>query len=94
MRYDNFGLRALAISLALVVPIGSFVSRSVVEMPAWQRVGPFAWATFSRQADLGNGEVLYPVFGIGSTVLAVALAIAFRLNRNAPRSAALLTLAF
>jgi len=74
MRYDNFGLRVLAISMALVVAIGSFVSRSVVEMPAWQRVGPISWATFSRQADLGNREVLYPVFGIGSTVLAVALA--------------------
>ena len=88
MRSDNFGLKLLAISVALVVPIGSFLGRSVVEMPAWQRVGPIAWAIFSRQADLGNGEVLYPLFGIGSTVLAVALAIAYRLNRNAPRSAA------
>ena len=57
-------------------------------MPAWQRVGPIAWANFSRQADLGNGEVLYPLFGIGSTVLAVGLAVAYGLNRNAPRSAA------
>lgn len=89
MRYGNFGLKALAISVALVVPIGSFVSRSVVEMPAWQRVGPIAWATFSRQADLRNGEVLYPLFGIGSTVLAVGLAVAYRLNKNAPRSAAI-----
>jgi hypothetical protein len=88
MRSDNFGLKLLAISVALIVPIGSFLSRSVVDMPAWQRVGPIAWAIFSRQADLGNGEVLYPLFGIGSTVLAIAFAIAFRLNRSAPRSAA------
>ena len=87
MKTENSGLTLLAISVALIVPIGSFLSRSVVEMPAWQRVGPIAWATFSRQADLGNGEVLYPLFGIGSTVLAVALAVAYRLNRNSPQSA-------
>lgn len=68
--------------------VGSFVTRSVVDMPAWQRVGPVAWATFSRQADLRNGEVLYPILGIGSTVLAVALAAVYRLNRAVPKSAA------
>ncbi|HET6169086.1 MAG TPA: hypothetical protein VFE01_02850 [Terracidiphilus sp.] len=81
-------LPALAISVAIVVPVGSFVTRSVVDTPAWQRVGPVAWATFSRQADLRNGEVLYPILGIGSTVLAVALAAVNRLNRAVPKSAA------
>src|SRR5450432_4103110 len=73
--------RRLAITTALVVPIGSFLTRSIVDLPAWQHVGPIAWAAFSRHADIGNGVIYYSLFGIGSTLLAVATAISFRLTR-------------
>jgi len=88
MKSQINALRVLAISVAIVVTIGSFITRSVVDMPAWQRVGPVAWATFSRQADLRNGEVLYPILGIGSTLLAVALAAVYRFNQAVSKSAA------
>jgi hypothetical protein len=81
--------RALAIATAIIVPVGSILTRSIVEMPAWQHLGPVAWAAFSRQADLGNGEIFYPFFGIGSFVLAVGTAFSYRFDRAASRSAAI-----
>jgi hypothetical protein len=58
-------------------------------MPAWQQVGPEAWAAFSRQADLGNGLVLYPVEAIGGALLILGAALSIRWDPTALRSAAL-----
>ena len=58
-------------------------------MPAWRHLGAGAWAAFSRMADLGNGEILYPLVGIGGTVSILAAAIAFRLSPRRPWSVAL-----
>jgi hypothetical protein len=69
--------------------VGGNVQRSLVDMPAWQRVGPAAWATFSRSADLGNGLVLFPIIGIGGAMLMLVMAVVYRLDRTAPRAAAL-----
>jgi len=33
---------------------------------AWRKVGPEAWAAFSREADLGTGLVVYPLLGVGA----------------------------
>jgi hypothetical protein len=77
---------ALRTSLFLIVAallLGSLadsLARTLVEMPAWRHLGAEAWAAFSRRADLGNGEVMYPLVGIGGTVLILAAAIAFRLS--------------
>ena len=55
---------------------GTGVDRVVVQMPAWTRVGPQAWAAYSRHADLGNGLILlYPTLAIGGCVLSIAAAI-------------------
>jgi hypothetical protein len=54
---------------------GTGVDRLVVQMPAWTRLGPQAWAAYSRHADLGNGLILYPTFAIGGCVLSIAAAI-------------------
>jgi hypothetical protein len=62
---------------------GSGMNRALIEMPAWQHVGPLAWAAFSRWADLGtNGLILYPLEKIGGTVFSVAAAIIFFANRQ------------
>jgi hypothetical protein len=68
--------------------MGSLLDRIVVATPAWQHLGAQAWAAYSRHADLGNGQILYPLGYIGLTVLAVAAAVAVRADHTAPRSAA------
>jgi len=32
---------------------GASAVRALVHMPAWRKLGPRAWAAFSRHADLG-----------------------------------------
>ncbi len=62
---------------------GSGMDRALIEMPAWQHVGPLAWAAFSRWADNGTtGLFLYPFEKIGGTVFSIAPAIIFFLNRQ------------
>jgi hypothetical protein len=68
--------------------IGS-LNRTLVEMPAWRHLGPEAWAAFSRLADLGNGRIIYPVAGIGGTLLILATVLVFRLSRRRPLSVAI-----
>lgn len=68
---------------------GSTVDRFVAGWPAWKHLGVTAWAEYSRHADLGLGLVLYPLLAIGGCLLAVAAALTFRRDREAPRAAAL-----
>jgi len=71
--------------------LASGINRTLVDMPAWRRVGAPAWAQFSRWADLGPyGLVMYPLEGIGGAVLSVVAAILFaRSRRSRTRSGAL-----
>jgi hypothetical protein len=68
---------------------GMNCDRAFVAMPAWQEVGPQAWAEFSRHADLGNGRLLYPVLAIGNALLVLSTSLSVRLDYSAPRAAAL-----
>jgi hypothetical protein len=72
---------------------GASVDRSIVGLPAWRRVGARPWATYSRQADLRNGQILYPFLGIGQPLFTIATAVAYHFDRTTPRSAALPTYA-
>jgi len=87
--------RLLRIALVLIVAgqllgaIADSLARTLVEMPAWRRLGPEAWAAFSRNSDLGNGRILYPLAGIGGTLLILAAAIVFRLAPRRPLSVAI-----
>ena len=56
---------------------GGNVDRALVAMPAWRHVGPVAWADFSRYADLGNGQILYPLMAVGGTMTSVLSAALF-----------------
>jgi hypothetical protein len=71
--------------------LASGINRTLVDMPAWQRVGAPAWAKFSRWADMGPyGLVMYPLEGIGGAVLSVVAAIIFsRSRRSRTRSGAI-----
>ncbi len=66
------------------------INRTLVDMPAWQRLGAPAWAEFSRWADMGTaGLILYPLEGIGGAVLSIFAAIVFhRRRRSMAREAA------
>jgi len=77
------------VAALLLGGLGASFGRTLIENPAWRQVGVEAWAAFSRAADLGNGKIIYPIEGIGSTLLIVAAAISFRLSANRPRSAAI-----
>ena len=87
--------KMLRIALLLIVvgqlmgTVADSLNRTLVEMPAWRHLGAEAWAAFSRRADLGNGHVMYPLVGIGGTVLILAAAIAFRLSPRRPLSVAI-----
>src|SRR5579864_6992184 len=87
---NSWRLPLALIVVALVVgTLADNFNRTIVEMPAWRALGATAWATFSRLADLGNGRTIYPVAGIGSTVLVLAAAIAFRMSSVRPWSVAI-----
>ncbi|HXN20263.1 MAG TPA: hypothetical protein VN875_18140 [Candidatus Binatus sp.] len=87
--------KLLRIAVVLIVvgqllgTLADSLARTLVEMPAWRHLGPEAWAAFSRSADLGNGEIMYPLAGIGGTVLILAAAIAFRLSPKRAASVAI-----
>ena len=80
--------RALVIATVVVAAFGaSIVDRAIVATPAWRALGPAAWAAYSRHADLGNGVVVYAIYGVGLAVLTLAAAISYRFDRATPRSA-------
>ena len=87
--------KMLRLALLLIVvgqllgAVADSLNRTLVEMPAWRQLGAEAWAAFSVRADLGNGQTLYPLAGIGGTVLILGAAIAFRLNPRRPWSVAI-----
>jgi hypothetical protein len=79
----------LIVAALLLGSVADSLARTLVEMPAWRQLGTEAWAAFSRKADLGNGKIMYPLAGIGGTVLILAAAIAFGLSPRRPLSVAI-----
>jgi hypothetical protein len=72
---------------------GPGLDRLVVQMPSWRHLGITSWAAYSREAETGRGLIWYPVQGISALLASVAAALAFRLDRTAPRAGALPTYA-
>jgi hypothetical protein len=70
---------------------GTSFDKSIVQLPAWNRIGAEPWATYSREADLRNGLRWYLAMGIGTLLANVAAAIAVHHDPASPRSAALPT---
>jgi hypothetical protein len=67
--------------------VGGAIDRALIGFPAWRAVGPQAWATFSRHADLVNGRVWYPLWAFAGMICSVAAAVLVT-YRSAPFSAA------
>jgi hypothetical protein len=77
---------ALIIAATVISGVfGSVLDRALVATPAWRDLGVHAWADYSRHADLGPGEIVYPIGGILSWTLVFAAALSYRLDRSAPR---------
>ena len=66
---------------------GGNVDRALIAMPAWRAVGMAPWADFSRNADLGRGQLVYPVLAIGGTLLSLGAAFFLGRPRGRPREA-------
>jgi hypothetical protein len=82
--------RNLVIAATLVNSIlaGVGVNRVLVEMPAWQQIGPWAWAEFSAHADLSlTGTLLYALCAFAGALLSIGAVISFHRNRTIPGSA-------
>lgn len=86
-------VRRLTVAEALVVAtvvvgglFGSLLDRALVATVAWRDLGVVAWADYSRHADLGPGEVVYPVGGILWWGLVFAAVIACRRDRSVSRA--------
>ena len=80
--------RGLVLAATVVSGLfGSLLDRALVATPAWRHLGVEAWADYSRYADLGAGNLVYPLGAGLLWVLVFAAAIAYRLDSDAARSA-------
>jgi hypothetical protein len=80
MNLSSSDFDALAgIVAAAIVTIGLLaglsVFRSLVELPAWEKINLSGFYEYVRAADLGRGLILYPLIGIVAALLTVLAAI-------------------
>ena len=73
---------AAGVSLAWA---GAVTFRVTIDLPARHRIGPVAFAEFSRATDLSGGLVFYPVLAVGSALLSCAVWLAAA-RTKAPRT--------
>jgi len=62
---------------------GVSANRSLVQIPAWKRIGAAPWAAFTRAENHGLGALFYPAIGLAALLFTAATAIAFRFDRAA-----------
>jgi hypothetical protein len=78
-------LLMLAATFLSGILAGSAVDRALVSGPAWHELGAAAWLEYSRRADL----VVYPIEGIGTTLLTLAAVASNHLDGNRRRETVL-----
>jgi len=93
----------LAMNLVLVLTVsatvfnsflaGASLDGSLVKLPARRRIGNIAYATFARGNDLGNGKIVYPIWGIGSALLVFVTTIAAYVEKQPAEQLLPLTIA-
>lgn len=64
---------------------GASLDQSIKQLPARHAIGPRAYSTYSRAADLGPGTACYAALGVGGAALTGAAAVVARRERAAPR---------
>jgi len=73
--------------LATGMAAGLSADRSLVQLPAFRRIGLQPWVAFSRHADLENGLYYYPALVIGGAILSIGAAWTMRRERATSRRA-------
>jgi hypothetical protein len=63
---------------------GLSVDRSLVQLPAWERIHLLGFHEYSQQADIRRGVVLYPVVGLSAAALSIAAAAGGYLQPGIP----------
>jgi hypothetical protein len=83
--------RLLLVAATLVTGLlaGGIVDRVIVGGPAWHELGASSWMQYSRRADLGTGLLIYPLEGIGATLLIISATLSNHFDRGASRGLAL-----
>ncbi|HEV2428318.1 MAG TPA: hypothetical protein VGV64_00515 [Thermoplasmata archaeon] len=71
---------------------GIGLNKAAVELPAGRRLGSVEFARFSRQADLGNGLILYPIVGLAAPALTIAAGVDLAYAHAFPAAALVLAL--
>lgn len=61
---------------------GVTANRALVELPAWERMGAIAWASFTRAENHGVGSFFYLIIGLLALLSTLVTAIEFRLNAS------------
>jgi hypothetical protein len=61
---------------------GLNLDTALVKLPARQRIGAAAYATFARGNDLGNGLLVYPLLGVGAALLTVLATVLAYVGRS------------
>ena len=79
--------RALVLAATVVSGLFFSLDRALVVTPGWTHLSVQAWASFSRHADLGEGNIVYPLGGILTWALVFAAVISYSLERSRPRAA-------
>ena len=79
--------RALVLASVVLGGLTSGLNRAIIDTPAWRYLGVDAWASFSRQADLGPGVAAYSLENIPHALLALAAAGSFWITGRTPRAA-------
>lgn len=76
---------------------GACLDQSIKQLPARHRIGPTAFSTYAKAADLGNGIIFYGILGIGAALTTIMAAVfasltnSLRINSNALVVAAILS---
>ncbi len=74
--FQDAALDLLLLSiLANGLLVGASLDQSIKQLPARRRIGPVAFSTYSRAADLGSGIWWYALLGIGTAVVTIVTMI-------------------
>lgn len=88
MTLNSISRRLVVVATIISGLSSGLLGRDLITVPAWRQSGLQAWADYNRHAEFGAGVAhgIYLASGYLLWALVLAAAIAYRMNRSAPRS--------